>query len=73
MEAQPLSLCLMPVVPPSSTRSPGRSPGYKSSSSGDGGSGIAWRAGDKDPDYYWADAVTGEIYCTKHCLWEEIK
>eukprot|EP01050_Picozoa_sp_SAG11_P017621 SAG11_NODE_2559_length_3220_cov_3.037808_2_plen_98_part_00 len=40
---------------------------------GEGGSGIAWRAGDKDPDYYWADATTGEIKCTKHCLWEEVK
>ena len=35
--------------------------------------GIAWRNGSMDPDYYWADAATGDIKCTKHCLWEEIK
>ena len=34
---------------------------------------VSEKRGVGDPDYYWADPETGEIKCTKHCIWEEIK
>ena len=60
-EEQKLCHSLLPLVTASSG----------GSLSPDGG--IAWQRGEGDPDYYWADPVTGDIKCTKHCLWEEVK
>lgn len=71
-EEQPLSLSLLVRRPPASSGSSSSQSSRGGATGVRKGSGIAWVAGDSDPDYYWADA-TGKIRWTKHCLWEEIK